>query len=66
MPEVVEPIIEKLREPYNSKYCKAVDCKYRQGNKCSIDECVHNFKCILYWERTGNLHPKDESDRKKP
>lgn len=53
------------REPYNSKYCKAVNCEYRHGSKCSIAECVRNFKCILYWERTGQLHPKDIEDTKK-
>lgn len=57
MPEI-EPI--ELYEPYNSKYCKAVDCEYRHGNKCSIEKCTRNHKCIIYWEQTGKLHPQDE------
>jgi len=48
------------REPYNSKYCKAVDCEFRHGNKCTLEECVRNHKCILYWEQFGKLHPHDE------
>lgn len=51
-------------EPYNSKYCKEVDCEYRHGNKCSLEKCVRNFKCILYWESTGTLHPMDLKDIK--
>lgn len=30
------------RIPYNSKYCKAVNCQYRSGNKCTKSECVRN------------------------
>ena len=27
------------REPYNSKYCKAVECPHRKGNKCTLETC---------------------------
>ena len=49
----------KDREPYNSKYCKEVDCSKRSGNKCTVEECVHNHKRILYWEKFGVILPED-------
>ena len=50
------------REPYNSKYCKEVDCSKRSGNKCSVERCVHNFKRIVYWEQTGEILLEDIED----
>ncbi len=50
---------DSLREPYDSKYCKTIDCHYRQGNKCTLQECVRNHKAILYWQITGRLHLMD-------
>ena len=54
----------KDREPYNSKYCKEVDCSKRSGNKCTVVvwECVHNHKRIVYWEIHGELLPEDIED----
>ncbi len=37
-------------EPYNSKYCKAIDCEHRHGNKCRIPKCVHPKK-IRWWTK---------------
>ena len=28
------------REPKDSKYCKAVKCPLRRGNKCTVSECA--------------------------
>lgn len=47
------------REPYNSKYCKVVDCSKRSGNKCTVAECVHNYKRILYWEKFDIILAED-------
>lgn len=52
----------KDREPYNSKYCKAVNCSKRSGNKCTVEECVHNYKRIKYWEHFGIILPEDVED----
>jgi len=45
------------RKPYNSKFCKFVDCIHRRGNKCTIEECIYNHKWILYWEIYGKYPP---------
>ena len=45
------------REPYNSKYCKAVKCSYRHGNKCSKPVCLRlgNEKRAMYFITHGQL-----------
>lgn len=35
-------------EPYNSKYCKEIDCPQRHGNKCLVEKCIH-AKEIRWW-----------------
>ena len=50
------------REPYNSKYCKAVKCSKRRGNKCTVEECIRNHKRIVYWEQMGEILPGDVED----
>ena len=47
----------KEREPYNSAFCKDIKCDNRKGNKCNLEECVHNFKWIKYWEIYGVYPP---------
>jgi hypothetical protein len=32
----------QYRDPYNSKYCKAVKCSKRHGNQCTEDACIRN------------------------
>ena len=41
------------REPYNSKFCKFIDCIKRHGNKCRVAECIYNDKWIRSWEIYG-------------
>lgn len=51
----------KDREPYNSKYCKAVDCSKRHGNKCTLDECIRKGaeKWPAYFTEHGVLADGD-------
>jgi len=50
------------REPYNSKFCKFIDCSKRHGNKCKVAECIYNHKWILYWEMYGVYPPEGGHD----
>jgi putative ribosome biogenesis GTPase RsgA len=56
MPEIEpiepEPLIPD-RDPYNSKFCKFIDCVHRHGNKCEVEECIYNMKRIIFWEKFG-------------
>ena len=45
-------------KPYNSKFCKFVDCVFRSGNKCLSKECIYNHKWILHWEINGVYPPE--------
>lgn len=49
------------REPYNAKYCKAVNCRYRHGNKCSQPICIRsgNEKRAMYFTAHGHLADGD-------
>lgn len=49
------------REPYNSKYCKEVNCHWRHGNKCSQEKCVRegNEKRAMYFTAYGQLAEGD-------
>lgn len=51
----------KDREPYNSKYCKEVNCSARSGNKCTLDECVRKGaeKWPAYFTEHGVLADGD-------
>lgn len=53
-----------LREPYNSKYCKAVKCQHRIGNKCTLEECARHGheKLASHFATTGKLAEGDEPD----
>jgi hypothetical protein len=46
-------------KPKYSKYCKAVDCKYKHDNDCKFAECTHNRKLRKYFERTSIVHRLD-------
>ena len=48
------------RKPYNSAFCRAVECDKRHGNKCEIEECLYNHKWIVYWETYGVYPPSEE------
>jgi len=52
------------REPYNSKYCKEVNCPLRSGNKCTIPECtrIGAEKWVMYFTENGHLADGDEVD----
>ena len=47
------------RQPYNIKYCKAVKCSKRSGNRCTVEVCVRNHKRIRYWETHGVILTED-------
>ncbi len=50
-----------MREPNNSKYCKAVKCRYRNGNKCIQDSCTRlgNEKRSIYFTKHDKLAEGD-------
>ena len=52
------------RAPYNSKYCKEVNCHLRRGNKCTVAECVRKGaeKWPAYFTMYGVLADGDERD----
>jgi len=52
------------REPYDSKYCKEVNCSYRSGNKCTEDACIRNGsnKRAIYFSIHGYLPDGDTID----
>ncbi len=45
------------RIPYNSKYCKEIDCEFRSGSKCTKSECIAKGgnKWAVYWTDFGYL-----------
>ena len=49
------------REPYNSKYCKEVNCPLRSGNKCTLERCTRNGneKRAIYFTIHGVLAEGD-------
>ena len=49
------------REPYNSKYCKEVNCHLLSGNKCTVEECARKGadKYASYFTATGELADGD-------
>jgi len=49
------------REPYNSKYCKEVNCHWRHGNKCTEASCLRigNEKRAIYFTNHGHLAEGD-------
>ncbi len=52
------------RVPYNSKYCKKVNCHLRSGNKCTVSECARtgHEKWPEYFTIHGHLADGDEPD----
>jgi len=52
------------REPYNSKYCKAVNCPRRSGNKCLESKCIRHGceKRAVYFTQQGKLAEGDIPD----
>ena len=42
------------RTPYNSKYCKEVNCPLRSGNKCTVPACER--KGALKWPIYFTIH----------
>ena len=47
------------RDPFDKKYCQKAQCSKRHGNKCTIAGCVHNLKCIMFFESTGDISESD-------
>ena len=49
------------RVPLDSKYCKAVNCHWRSGNKCTLQTCqrVGCLKLTYYFINNGHLADKD-------
>jgi len=58
---MLEPIQNKFREPFSSKYCKAVKCHWRHGNKCTQPKCLRsgNEKRAAYFVKAGKLAEGD-------
>ena len=52
------------RIPYNSKYCKEVNCSLRSGNKCIVLACarVGGDKWAAYFTEHGHLADGDKID----
>ena len=50
------------RIPYNSKYCKEVNCHLRSGNKCTVAACARKGaeKWPAYFTEQGHLADGDE------
>ena len=53
-----------MRIPYNSKYCKEVNCSKRSGNKCTMPECTRKGaeKWPIYFTMHGELAEGDTPD----
>ena len=53
-----------LREPYNDKYCKEINCPKRSGNKCTEDNCTRDGgdKWAAYWTIHEELANGDKID----
>ena len=53
-----------VRDPYNSKYCKAVNCSHRSGNKCTLPSCERTVgdKWAVYFTTYGTLADGDNVD----
>ncbi len=45
------------RVPYNDKYCKATNCHWRSGNKCTVASCLRlgNEKRSHYYTKKNKL-----------
>jgi len=52
------------RIPYNSKYCKEVNCVLRTGNKCTVSECTRKgaMKWPVYFTTYNALAEGDTPD----
>lgn len=54
----------KYRDPYNPKYCKAVNCPSRHGNQCVSETCTRagNEKRAIYFTQHGRLADGDDPE----
>ena len=56
------------REPYNIDFCRAIvegpeHCSnLNENDMCSLNECLYNYKRVVYWERHGVYPPNGVED----